>query len=90
MKKISLQTWKNKELTSTIVKIHQMYLLVQLQKVITLDCKEIFMKVWRLQRAFTVCMENHANTFPIASTSAFVIQLPTTEDGEVLEPSIIR
>ena len=42
--KIFPPTHDNKELISMTVKIHQMLLLVQLQKVTLLDCKEIFMK----------------------------------------------
>ena len=44
MKKIVPQTQKNKELTSMAVKIDQMSVLVQLQKVILWDYKETFMK----------------------------------------------
>ena len=53
LKKISPQTQKNKELIGTISRILQMYLLAQMQKIILLDCKEIFMK----------CVENTSDFY---------------------------
>ena len=64
--------------------------LTKFKKVILLDCKENLMKSMENKGTLTICLEAMCTAFPIASTSAFVSQLPTEEDGKAIEQSIIR
>ena len=90
VKNISPQIQKNKELTSMIAKIHQMYLLVQLQKVISLDCKEIFRRVCRIQRTFKVCLGSMHTTIPIASLMLLSGSCPQEKMEKFLTQVFIR
>ena len=64
------------ELTSIIVKTHQMCLLVQIQKVILLDYREFYEKFEEHKELSQYVWEAMHTSFPIGSTSAIVSQLP--------------
>ena len=62
-----------------------------LQKVILLDYKEIFPQRNREHQELSKYVwEATHTTFPITCTNTTISQLPTGEDGVVIEPTIFR
>ena len=68
------------------MKTHHLCLLAQLHKTL-LDYRDFYQKYGEHKELLQYVWEAIHATFPITSTSAIVNQLPTGEDGEVIEPS---